>query len=929
MSEDFNDNNVEKLDQNLVPVTIEDEMKKSYLDYAMSVIVSRAIPDVCDGLKPVHRRIIYSMNETSCHYNKPYKKSARIVGEVMGKYHPHGDSAIYDALVRMAQDFSMRSPLIDGQGNFGSMDGDSPAAMRYTESRMAKISTKLIDDIDKDTVDFHENYDGSEKEPDVLPAKFPNLLVNGGGGIAVGMATNIPPHNLGEVIDATCAYIDNQDITVEELLQYVPAPDFPTGGIILGRSGSRAAATTGRGSVIMRAKTHFEEIGNGKTAIIATEIPYQVNKAKLIEKIAELVRDKKIEGITDLRDESNKSGVRVVVELRKDIIPEVALNQLYRFTQLQTSFGVNMLALNNGSPQQLNLLDVITAFVKFRENVITRRSIYLLNKARERAHLLIGLTLAVDSIDEVIATIRSSKDTVEAKQKLLARKWPAAEAANLIELIGDLKNEIQNGECYFTEEQVQAILDMRLAKLTGLERQKLADELVELKKEIEYFLDLLSSREKILDIMKQELTEIKEEFATPRKSQIDENEFEHDIEDLIAEEDVVLTVTMEGYIKRVPLNTYRAQRRGGKGRAGLKKEEEDILVEMFVTSTHAPVLFFSNYGQVYRMKAYRIPEGSATSKGRALVNIFPLKEGEKITTIMPLPKDEEEWDGMNLNFATAQGNVRRSDMGDFKNIQSNGKIAIRLDDDDRLVSVSFCSDEDHILLASKFGKSIRFPLTTLRVIKSRTSSGVRGMKLAKGDEVISQTVIKSVDFDAELKAQFFAIPLETRQELVETEDLNLIPETLNEQSVDKAKILEIAKQEQFILSITENGYGKRSSSIDYRITNRGGSGIINILTSDRNGSVVASFPAADDEEVVIMTDKGKLIRCRAAEIRVAGRNTQGVTLLKTDANEKVVSVARVPGSEDDEAELDEEGAESTSEVTDNAPASEAENEVVH
>ena len=885
--------------QNLLSVSLEDEMKKSYLDYAMSVIVSRAIPDVCDGLKPVHRRIIYSMNETSCYHNKPYKKSARIVGEVMGKYHPHGDSAIYDALVRMAQDFSMRAPLIDGQGNFGSMDGDSPAAMRYTESRMAKISTKLIDDIDKDTVDFHENYDGSEKEPDVLPAKFPNILVNGSGGIAVGMATNIPPHNLGEVIDATCAYIDNHNITIEELINIVPAPDFPTGGVILGRAGSRSAASTGRGSVIIRAKTHFEEIGSGKTAIIVTEVPYQVNKARLIEKIAELVRDKKIEGITDLRDESNKSGVRVVIELRKDIIPEVALNQLYSLTQLQTSFGVNLLALNNGAPKQMNLLDVLKAFVAFRENVISRRSIYLLNKAREKAHILIGLTLAVDSIDEIIATIRSSKDTIEAKQKLLSRKWAAGEAATLIELIGDMKNKIENDQCYFTEEQVQAILDMRLAKLTGLERQKLADELIELKKEIEYFLELLSDRQNILNIMKQELTEIKDEFATPRKTIIDENEFEHDIEDLIAEEDVVLTVTMEGYIKRVPLSAYRAQKRGGKGRSALKKEAEDILVEMFVTSTHAPVLFFSNHGQVYRLKAYKIPEGSATSKGRALVNIFPLREGEKITTIMPLPKNQDDWNGMNLIFATAEGNVRRSDMDDFKNIQANGKIAIRLDNNDSLVSVCFCADNDHILLATKFGKSLRFPLEALRVIKSRTSSGVRGMKLAEGDKLISQTVLKSVDFDAELKAQFFAIDINKRRDLALTEDLTILEEFYASTEANHEKLLEIAKQEQFILSITENGYGKRSSSIDYRITNRGGSGIINILTSERNGSVVASFPAEDNEEIVIMTDKGKLIRCKVAEIRVAGRNTQGVTILKTDKDEKVVSVAKVSASDVD------------------------------
>lgn len=897
----------EKIQKNLVPVAIEDEMKKSYLDYAMSVIVSRAIPDVCDGLKPVHRRILYAMNETGCHFNKPYKKSARIVGDVMGKYHPHGDGAIYDALVRMAQDFSMRLPLIDGQGNFGSMDGDAPAAMRYTESRLAKVSSKLLDDIDKDTVDFHENYDGSEQEPDLLPAKFPNLLVNGAGGIAVGMATNIPPHNLGEVIDAVCAYIDNHDITVEELFALVPAPDFPTGGIILGRSGSRSAALTGRGSVIVRAKTHFEDINSGKTAIIVTEMPYQVNKAKLIEKIAELVRDKKLEGITDLRDESNKKGVRVVIELRKDIIPEVILNQLFTYTQLQISFGVNMLALNNGRPEQMNLRDVVSAFVEFRENVITRRTIYLLNKARDRAHLLIGLTLAVDSIDEVVATIRASKDTTEAKQKLLAKKWHAVAAANLIELVGDAKNEVIDGKCYLTEEQVQAILDMRLARLTGLEREKLANELVEIKKEIEFFLELLGSREKILNLMKTELTEIREEFATPRLSQIDENEFEHDIEDLIPVEDVVLTVTVEGYIKRVPLSTYKAQKRGGKGRAGLKKEEDDILAEMFVASTHSPVLFFSNFGKVYRMKAYKIPLASPTSKGRALVNIFPLEKNEKITNIMPLPRDQAEWDNMNLIFATANGNVRRSDMDDFKRINANGKIAIRLDEDDSLIGVNFCSDADHVLLASLQGKSIRFPLEKLRVIKSRTSSGVRGMKLAKGDKVISQTIINGTEFDSELKLQYLALDKELRTQIKESADLSLIPEQINDAAVDKEKLHALAESEEYILSITENGFGKRTSSIDYRITNRGGSGIINILTSERNGDVVASFPANDEDEIIIMTDKGKLIRCGVKDIRVAGRNTQGVTLLKTEKGEKVVSVALVPDSGEDEGV--EEGSE--------------------
>ena len=891
---------------NIAEIAIESEMKKSYLDYAMSVIVSRAIPDVCDGLKPVHRRILFSMNETSCHHNKPYKKSARIVGDVMGKYHPHGDSAIYDSLVRMAQDFSMSLPLIDGQGNFGSMDGDAAAAMRYTESRMAKVSTKLIEDIDKDTVEFKENYDGSLKEPEVLPAKFPNILVNGAGGIAVGMATNIPPHNLGEVIDATVAYIDNEEITIEELFTYLPAPDFPTGGVILGRGGSRSAAYTGRGSVIIRAKTHIEELNNNKQAIIVTEVPYQVNKARLMEKIAELVKDKKIEGITDLRDESNKDGVRMVIELRKDMVAELVLNQLYNYTQLQTSFGVNLLALNNGQPKQMNILEVIQAFIKFRENVITRRSIYLLNKARDKAHLLIGLTLAVDSIDEIVSTIRASKDSMEAKSKLLAMKWNAVKAQNLIELIADQKNEIIDGKCYLTVEQVQAILDMKLARLTGLERQKIADDLVALKKEIEYFLHLLSDRKHILAVMREELAEIKQEFAVPRRTIIDDNEYEHDIEDLIAQEEVVITVTVEGYIKRVPLDTYKAQKRGGKGRAGLKKADDDILTEMFVTSTHSPVLFFSNIGQVYRMKAYKIPLSSPQAKGRALVNLLPLSKDEKITTIMPLPKDEQEWDELNLLFATAQGNVRRSHIDDFRNIQANGKIAIRLDNNDKLVSVDFCKKQDHILLASKSGKSIRFPLNSLRIIKSRSSSGVRGMKLAKDDEVISQTILNESEFDAETKSNYLSIPLDIRKQLIVTQDESLITADINVNNIDKQKILTLAAQEQFILTITANGYGKRSSSFDYRVTNRGGSGIINIVTSQRNGGVVASFPACDSDEIVIMTNHGKLIRCKVAEIRVAGRNTQGVTLLKTANDEEVVSVAKIPDTGDNEEGEEEE-----------------------
>lgn len=903
----------QKKNLNMQPVAIQDEMKRSYLDYAMSVIVSRAIPDVCDGLKPVHRRILYSMYETSSYYNKPYKKSARIVGEVMGKYHPHGDAAIYDALVRMAQDFSMRLPLIDGQGNFGSMDGDSPAAMRYTESRLEKVAHTILEDIDKDTVDFSPNYDGQEKEPNVLPARYPNLLVNGAGGIAVGMATNIPPHNLGEVITATIAYIHNHDISLEELYEIVPAPDFPTGGTILGRSGSRSMLFTGRGSVILRAKTEIEEQKSGRKSIIVTEIPYQVNKARMIEKIAELVRDKRVEGISDLRDESNKKGVRVVIELKKDAFPEIVLNQLYSYSQLQVSFGGNMLALNNGRPELLNLFDIIKAFVKFRENVVSRRTLFLLNKARARAHSLIGLVLAVDAIDEVISIIKSSKDTSDAKQNLLARKWDVSRSQGLLSIIADNRNEVKDGYCHLTDVQVQAILDMKLARLTALERDKLEAELYELKAEIEKYLKILNDRNLILKIIEDELNEIKEAYATPRKTKIEESEFEHDIEDLIVEEDMVVTVTVGGYIKRVPLNVYRAQRRGGKGRAGLKTQSEDVLRDMFVTTTHTPVLFFSNFGQVYRLKVYKLPLSSPQAQGRALVNIFPLKEGEKITTIMPLPKDEEKWKELNLMFATAKGNIRRSDMNDFININAGGKIAIRLDDNDSLIGVKFCSDSEHVLLASKYGKSVRFEVSGTRVIKSRTSNGVRGMKLADGDEVISLTILKDSKFTREQRESYLNIEIEKRQQIKTAQDVIDLGINAADFALSAEEIAEMAQIEEFILAITENGFGKRTSAFAYRVTSRGGSGIINIVTSDRNGDVAASFPAHDDDQVIMMTDRGKLIRINVGDIRVAGRSTQGVTLLKTDKSEKVVSVAYIEGGANESEE--EEGEDNSEEYT--------------
>ncbi|MBL0318066.1 MAG: DNA gyrase subunit A [Alphaproteobacteria bacterium] len=913
-------------------------MRRSYLDYAMSVIVSRAIPDARDGLKPVHRRILFAMHESGCDWNRAYKKSARIVGEVMGKYHPHGDSAIYDSLVRMAQDFSLRLPLIDGQGNFGSMDGDSPAAMRYTESRLAKSAHRLLTDIDKDTVGFQPNYDGSEKEPQVLPAEFPNLLVNGAGGIAVGMATNIPPHNLGEVIDACCMYIDNPETTIDDMMTVMPGPDFPTGGIILGRKGSHSALHTGRGSVIMRGKTHFEDISSGRQAIIVTEMPYQVNKAKMVELIAELVRDKRIEGISDLRDESDRSGVRVVVELKRDAFPEIVLNQLFKFTPLQTSFGVNMLALDLGRPALMNVKDVIVSFVRFREEVITRRTRHLLGKARDRAHILIGLSMAVANIDEVIALIRKAPDPQTAREQLMARDWVADNVAPLIALVADKHNKIVNGRCYFTEAQARAILEMRLSRLTGLEQDKLTEELTELAVEIEKYLAILDSREILMGLLRSELLAVKEEFATPRRSQFEESEYEHDIEDLIPREEMVVTVTHGGYIKRVPLSTYRAQKRGGKGRTGVNMYEDDITTNLFVANTHMPLLFFSSRGQVYKMKVYRIPEGGPQTKGRALVNLLPLQEGERISTVMPLPEKTDEWEGLNIMFSTAQGNVRRNDLSDFHYIPSNGKIAIRMEESDRLIDVALCRESEHILLASRQGQSLRFPIDAVRVFKSRTSDGVRGMKLADKDEVVSMTVLNGAEQDVDTRDAFLKIPSEIRSELntalkEETPDEAKIQALLEQihallspeliQVLPQTLIREWVGREQFILTITENGYGKRTSAYEYRITNRGGSGVVNIITSDRNGNVVASFPVIDSDQVMMVTDKGKIIRSPVGDIRITGRNTQGVTLFRTADAEKVVSASRVPDTGGKDEGESGESSDDVIEPTSETPAAEA------
>ena len=889
-------------DQTVISIGIEDEMKRSYMDYAMSVIVSRAIPDVRDGLKPVHRRILYSMYESGFYANKPYKKSARIVGDVIGKYHPHGDTAVYDSLVRMAQDFSLRVPLIDGQGNFGSMDGDSAAAMRYTESRLAKISHTLLEDIDKETVDFQANYDGSESEPKVIPAMFPNLLVNGTGGIAVGMATNIPPHNLGEIIDACVLYIDNNNIDISELISVVKGPDFPTGGIILGSSGIQSAYLTGRGSVVFRGKCEIED-NNNRQAIIISEMPYMVNKAKLVEKIADLVHEKKIEGISDLRDESNKDGVRVVIEIKRDAVAEVVLNQLYSFTQLQTSFGVIMLALDEGMPKVMNLKEVISAFVKFREVVITRRTIFLLNKARDKSHILLGIRIAVSNIDEIIRIIKSASNPNDAKDQLMEKSWSCSDIANLIKLVDDKAIIGADGKIHLTEAQAKAILEMRLQRLTAMEKDKLEADLTELSKEITEYIDILSSREKLLSILKSELLKVREDYATPRLTEIIQSDFEYDMEDLIQKEDMVVTVTLSGYIKRVPLATYRAQKRGGKGRSGLSMRDEDILTQLFVGNTHTPMLFFSNIGQVYSLKLYKLPLGNPQSKGRPIVNLLPLKEGEVINNIMPMPENQEEWDNMHIMFATSKGNIRRNDLSDFKKIQSNGKIAIRLDEGDSLVNVMACSEDDHILLASRQGKAVRFPVNAVRVFRSRTSDGVRGMKLADGDKVISMTILHGIKASMEEREAYLTIPVEKRLEIAKG-DQEFTAEELGV-SLSNEEIIELAKAEEFILTISENGFGKRTSAYHYRITNRGGSGIVNMVLSAKTGDVVASMPANMNDEIMLITNNGKLIRCKLDSVRITGRSTSGVILFKTDKGERVVSASLIAEASEEEAQVEE------------------------
>jgi DNA gyrase subunit A len=895
------------------PILITDEMKKSYLDYAMSVIVSRALPDCRDGLKPVHRRILYTMYENGFTPDKAYKKSARVVGDVMGKYHPHGNLAVYDALVRMAQDFSLRVPLIDGQGNFGSVDGDSAAADRYTETRLQKVAMTLLDDLEEDTVDFQMNYSGEFREPKVVPARFPNLLVNGAGGIAVGMATNIPPHNLGEVINAALALIENPELTVEELMEYVPGPDFPTGATIIGRAGARSAYHTGRGSVIMRARATIGEIRKDREAIIFTEIPYQVNKATLIERIAELVREKRLEGISDLRDESSREGMRIVVELKRDAVGEVVLNQLYRYTALQSSFGCNMVALNGGRPQIMNLLDMLQAFVSFREEVVSRRTKFRLNKARDQAHVLVGLAIAVANIDEVIHTIRTSADAATAREALMNRAWPAKDVSALIALVDDPRHAVStDGTYYLSETQARAILDLRLQRLTALGRDEIEAQISEIAVKIRDFLDILSSRTRIMTIIKDEMIAVRDSFATPRKTEILDYVSDMDDEDLIAREDMVVTVSHAGYIKRVPLSTYRAQRRGGKGRSGMQTKDEDFVTRLFVASTHAPLLFFSSAGQVYKEKVWRLPIAAPQARGKALINMLPLDKGERITTIMALPEDEASWSTLDVMFATSGGTVRRNKLSDFSNVNRAGKIAMKLEGEEGIVDVQVCTERDDVLLTTAKGQSIRFEVTDVRVFKGRDSIGVRGINLADQDKVISLSILRHMEVSSGERAAYIKMSRAIAGEAVSDDISEVDAEDATEiAALNQERYAELFAAEQFVLTLSVNGYGKRSSSYEYRVTGRGGKGIVAMTVNERNGTLVASFPVEHSDQIMLVSDAGQLIRCPVAGIRVAGRSTQGVIVFDTHEKEHVVSVERIPdeGSEQDSDISDEDSTE--------------------
>jgi DNA gyrase subunit A len=897
--EDEDENPAPRMEYDGPQVSITEEMKTSFLEYAMSVIISRAIPDLRDGLKPVHRRILYAMHETGNSHDKSYRKSARPVGDVMGKYHPHGDSAIYDALVRMAQDFSMSLPLLDGQGNFGSMDGDNPAAMRYTEVRMDKPAASLLADIEKDTVDFQDNYDGKDREPSVLPARFPNMLVNGAGGIAVGMATNIPPHNLGEVIDATLALIERPEMDPEDLMEYVPAPDFPTGGIILGRTGARKAYVEGRGSVIVRSKTHTEEIRKDRWAIVITEIPYQVNKATMIERIAEAARDKKIEGIAHVQDESDRVGVRVVVELKRDATAEVVLNQLFRFTPMQTSFACNMLALNGGKPEQLTLRTFLTNFVAFREEVVARRTAFELRKARERSHILCGLAVAVTNIDEVVATIRSSADAAEARERLMTRAWPAQDIADYIKLIDDPTHTVnEDGTYHLSETQARAILELRLQRLTQIGVKEVTDELEELAGKITEYLAILRSRERIMEIIANELKDVREMFAVPRRTEIVDWSGDMEDEDLIEKEDMVVTITQTGWAKRTPLADFRAQRRGGKGLSGMATKDDDIVTTLFVANTHTQLLFFTTDGMVYKLKTWQLPQGGRTAKGKAIVNILPIPTGVSIAAIMPVDRDEEDWGDLQIVFATTQGDVRRNALSDFTNVMRNGKIAMKLPEGVELVNARICSEEDDVMLITNSGRAIRFPSTDVRVFAGRNSTGVRGIKLQDGQKVVSMSVIRHFEADPAERAAY----LKQRRLMAGAPDDegDDEEEAVAEGQLSPERYAEMSASEDLILTISEQGSGKISSSHDYPVRGRGGMGVIAMDKAMRAGAIVASFPVEMDDQVMLATSTGQSIRCPVEGISFRSRSAGGVKVFDTGKGETVVSVARIAdqGEED-------------------------------
>jgi DNA gyrase subunit A len=902
----------------IAPIAIEDELKRSYLDYAMSVIVSRALPDARDGLKPVHRRILFSMNEQGHTPDRSYVKSARVVGDVMGKYHPHGDASIYFTMVRMAQPFSMGLLLIDGQGNFGSVDNDPPAAMRYTESRMSKAAMMVVADLDKDTVDFKENYDGTEQEPIVLPSRIPNLLVNGAGGIAVGMATNIPPHNLGEIIDACLAYVDDPEVSLDALLDIVPGPDFPTGGEIIGRSGARNALMTGRGSVVMRGKAEIQELRKDREAIIINSIPYQVNKAAMVERIAELVREKKIEGIADLRDESDRDGMRVVVEMKRDASPDVVLNQLYRYTPLQSSFAVNMLALDRGRPREMNLRDLVVAFVDFREEVVVRRVKFELSKARDRGHVLVGLAIAVANIDEFIHIIRSSKDPAEARERLVAKDWPAGDMLPLVELIADPRTLVIDGALIrLSEEQARAILALTLSRLTGLGRDEIFGEARELADTIQGHLTILSARANVMSIVREELVAVRDAFAVPRRSEIVDGDADVEDEDLIAREDMVITVTHGGYVKRTPLTTYRTQHRGGKGRSGMATKDEDAVTRVFSANTHTPMLFFSSGGKVYQLKVWRLPVGNPNSRGKAFVNLLPIEPGESITSILPVPEDEAAWAQYDVMFATKSGGVRRNKLSDFQGIKRNGKIAMKLDEGDQIIGVGLCNaQQNDILLTTALGRCIRFATEEVRVFAGRDSTGVRGIRLADGDKVISMAILRSVEASPAERAAYVKHANAMRRATGDDVEEVSAPdddEAEGDVTLSVERIAELGAAEEVILTVSTEGFGKRTSAYEFRRTGRGGQGLLAQDLTKKGGRLAASFPVEEFDEILLVTDQGQLIRTPVNQVRMVGRNTSGVTIFRTSKDEHVVSVERLAdqggGEEADDSEIEGDVAE--------------------